>query len=80
MENFNRTQDTSITEGIILAAGLSTRLGIQKSLIDIDGKPLIEWMKNNLLSAGIQRVYAVCLLYTSPSPRDRQKSRMPSSA
>ena len=22
----------------------------------------------------------VCLLYTSPSPRDRQKSRMPSSA
>ena len=27
-------------------------------------------------------IYAVdrCLLYTSPSPRDRQKSRMPSSA
>ena len=24
--------------------------------------------------------YNVCLLYTSPSPRDRQKSRMPSSA
>ena len=24
--------------------------------------------------------YVVCLLYTSPSPRDRQKSRMPSSA
>ena len=26
------------------------------------------------------RVIKVCLLYTSPSPRDRQKSRMPSSA
>src|SRR5665213_4535685 len=25
-------------------------------------------------------VYLSCLLYTSPSPRDRQKSRMPSSA
>ena len=25
-------------------------------------------------------VYTGCLLYTSPSPRDRQKSRMPSSA
>ena len=25
-------------------------------------------------------LYAACLLYTSPSPRDRQKSRMPSSA
>ena len=24
--------------------------------------------------------YYICLLYTSPSPRDRQKSRMPSSA
>ena len=24
--------------------------------------------------------YVCCLLYTSPSPRDRQKSRMPSSA
>ena len=27
------------------------------------------------LTAGV-----ICLLYTSPSPRDRQKSRMPSSA
>ena len=26
------------------------------------------------------QVYLNCLLYTSPSPRDRQKSRMPSSA
>src|SRR5674476_720219 len=25
-------------------------------------------------------VHEICLLYTSPSPRDRQKSRMPSSA
>ena len=25
-------------------------------------------------------VFETCLLYTSPSPRDRQKSRMPSSA
>ena len=39
-----------------------------------------------MVSAGVDvyprlgdRVYA-CLLYTSPSPRDRQKSRMPSSA
>ena len=26
------------------------------------------------------QLYYGCLLYTSPSPRDRQKSRMPSSA
>ena len=27
-----------------------------------------------------RRAAKTCLLYTSPSPRDRQKSRMPSSA
>ena len=32
--------------------------------------------KNGTLGAP----YVICLLYTSPSPRDRQKSRMPSSA
>ena len=31
-------------------------------------------------AAGADRMGRVCLLYTSPSPRDRQKSRMPSSA
>ena len=28
----------------------------------------------------VDRFHNICLLYTSPSPRDRQKSRMPSSA
>ena len=28
----------------------------------------------------LEELYEDCLLYTSPSPRDRQKSRMPSSA
>ena len=28
----------------------------------------------------IEDLLDICLLYTSPSPRDRQKSRMPSSA
>ena len=30
--------------------------------------------------SGVIRAIGSCLLYTSPSPRDRQKSRMPSSA
>ena len=33
---------------------------------------------NKLLEA--YEDFEICLLYTSPSPRDRQKSRMPSSA
>ena len=32
------------------------------------------------LSVYGQADFTTCLLYTSPSPRDRQKSRMPSSA
>ena len=39
---------------------------------------------NHSVVAGIVRLATQsvkgCLLYTSPSPRDRQKSRMPSSA
>ena len=33
-----------------------------------------------LLNEAYNARYSPCLLYTSPSPRDRQKSRMPSSA
>ena len=31
-------------------------------------------------TTGVLRLYQICLLYTSPSPRDRTRSRMPSSA
>ena len=32
------------------------------------------------VSCDAPTLFGLCLLYTSPSPRDRQKSRMPSSA
>ena len=35
-----------------------------------------EWVQKDALLCKL----GICLLYTSPSPRDRQKSRMPSSA
>ena len=39
-----------------------------------------DWtLRNRLEQAKVSYQY-ICLLYTSPSPRDRQKSRMPSSA
>ena len=38
-----------------------------------DGPPIATARAGNVIGGG-------CLLYTSPSPRDRQKSRMPSSA
>ena len=36
--------------------------------------------RHRALDSGIETRPYTCLLYTSPSPRDRQKSRMPSSA
>ena len=42
-----------------------------------------KWSKkapNRYDTAALDKLFDSCLLYTSPSPRDRQKSRMPSSA
>ena len=40
------------------------------------------WEPHRIISrsSGRPTISRTCLLYTSPSPRDRQKSRMPSSA
>src|SRR5665811_1378527 len=35
---------------------------------------------DQVLTAAVDVVRTICLLYTSPSPRDRTRSRMPSSA
>ena len=52
-------------------------------IIGLNTEPerLVEIRKNrmNSLKENKNKPYT-CLLYTSPSPRDRQKSRMPSSA
>ena len=46
---------------------------------------LLDWGQTKVLppdkvDSCAECVVCICLLYTSPSPRDRQKSRMPSSA
>ena len=38
-----------------------------------------KWI-NHLRNNGLEVVDNICLLYTSPSPRDKRQSRMPSSA
>ena len=44
------------------------------------GIPITRNFGLKLTYIGIRTLTNTCLLYTSPSPRDRQKSRMPSSA
>ena len=41
---------------------------------------ILNQVTKNLPREKMYRIYNNCLLYTSPSPRDRTRSRMPSSA
>ena len=76
--------------GSINMLGLAKRLKakiLQASTSEVYGNPIIhpqlETYWGNVNPIGPRACYDEgkrCLLYTSPSPRDRQKSRMPSSA
>ena len=48
--------------------------------IDTNGNGAFDAVEVDSDADGISDLLEACLLYTSPSPRDRQKSRMPSSA
>ena len=50
---------------------------LKKTVKGFLGSESIKWNFSKFL---VDQSGNVCLLYTSPSPRDRQKSRMPSSA
>ena len=59
------------------------QLSLPKEMISLisDNLPYSAmYAKNYLKDRGVTKKDIICLLYTSPSPRDRQKSRMPSSA
>ena len=58
------------------------REGYSKKYVgDVDSEVEYEQIEKELtLVEKYPHYYKDCLLYTSPSPRDRQKSRMPSSA
>ena len=66
-------------EGLIFQA---TKIDIDSNVLTITlNRPEKKNALNNVMSNEI--CYALsyaCLLYTSPSPRDRTRSRMPSSA
>ena len=49
-------------------------------VLDRFGRNLTKYAEEDKLDPVIGRETEICLLYTSPSPRDRQRSRMPSSA
>ena len=66
-------------------AYLRKKLGVTKRELDVplaSEKLQVRGIADEVLTLddGTMAPFDYCLLYTSPSPRDRQKSRMPSSA
>ena len=74
--------DISIKDGAFFGllgpngAGKTTTINILTGLVNKDSGETKVFNKDTEKDFRFTR----CLLYTSPSPRDRQKSRMPSSA
>ena len=71
-KNFDDLNETfNVSDDIVKAEVVKKELDNVKSNSD-DVKKDYEYTRGNL--------YSICLLYTSPSPRDKRQSRMPSSA
>ena len=72
-------------------ARMLSSMGAKVAIFDLDiekGSTVAKELNSDFYEVDVSDVNSVnqavldfsCLLYTSPSPRDRQKSRMPSSA
>ena len=55
-------------------------LGVGERAIFVPGDAMVQADVEGFVDATIAQLGSVCLLYTSPSPRDATLSRMPSSA
>ena len=64
--------------GVKIVATIAEALTAPSDVLIDYTKPNV--VKGNTLAALAAGRHVVCLLYTSPSPRDRTRSRMPSSA
>ena len=53
---------------------------VNNAVSGAEARPLLEWTASDLRVSFESGLVGTCLLYTSPSPRDKRQSRMPSSA
>ena len=72
-------------ESVYKIFGANAKKMLQEANGNVDAKKFqdngcIVGVNNASFEVSKGEMLVVCLLYTSPSPRDRQKSRMPSSA
>ena len=84
--------DLNVDNGTFVVDGSASRVGIgtatPSTLLDVNGTAtattfvgaLTGNVTGTILTAAQTNITSLCLLYTSPSPRDVEESRMPSSA
>ena len=77
--NLRMTEFSSRRLSFPYIRGIGSGVGEPAVVTYIDGVPQLTLGSSNLPTVGLDRI-EVCLLYTSPSPRDKRQSRMPSSA
>ena len=68
-----------------VSADLEVWLKADAGINETDGEGVDSWndqssQTNHATQTDTTQTHPTCLLYTSPSPRDRTRSRMPSSA
>ena len=85
--NIKGKDSRTIRSKLILTEGDWKKVELHYPHEKIEGLILAEFTSSKVANEVLQLIYNTfnlrscsCLLYTSPSPRDRQKSRMPSSA
>ena len=70
-------------QAINLASSIEGGLAVKSAAIASSKHPEVQVSKRNIMGVVVPKVEGQnlnCLLYTSPSPRDVEESRMPSSA
>ena len=75
----NRVRLEDLLHGIIVQSGNDASIAVAEHIAG-DESVFAQLMNKHAARLGMANTHYTCLLYTSPSPRDRQKSRMPSSA
>ena len=85
-KSFSKVLKNLTSENLLHSNDGITLFNMESQKLTIKESPY--WIKKRLLLMGFKPVnniidtinYLLCLLYTSPSPRDKRQSRMPSSA
>ena len=86
MSKMVKEVENKLNEAIALAVEKATQSGdlpeaeMPKFIIEKPADKKNGDFSSNIAMAGARAYHQACLLYTSPSPRDRTRSRMPSSA